>query len=335
MLPDYRQLVSAAGRYPPASTRARFTHRGAIRGVCICASDAPQSSGISIDELKSAVRPDEFAVYSGSAQGQLDDESMAGLCGFPLRGKRTTSKHLDVVGRDAGDFVNAYVLGSVGSTGAVIGACATYLYNLQAAVDITRMTGCTRWQLRSLVPYVIEAYRVMGARLKIRICWRWTAAIARTGAAPAGLQPTPDLPSRRARSTLLADDALALELGANILGSCPGVYVHADGYKVHFDRIGNYLTVAKAMALTRAVIGDEGLREQSYVHAHGTGTPQNRVTESHISAPLRVSLASPTGRSAPSRPTSDTPWHPPAATPQPHLAAGNTAGCRASIRSIT
>ena len=34
-----------------------------------------------------------------------------------------------------GDFVNAYVLGSVGETAGIIGACATFLYNLKQAVD--------------------------------------------------------------------------------------------------------------------------------------------------------------------------------------------------------
>ena len=30
------------------------------------------------------------------------------------------------------------------------------------------------------------------------------------------------------------------------------------------------------------MLGDESLRQRTYVQAHGTGTPQNRVTESHI-----------------------------------------------------
>ena len=32
----------------------------------------------------------------------------------------------------------------------------------------------------------------------------------------------------------------------------------------------------------RAIVGEEGLRQRSFVQAHGTGTPQNRVSESHI-----------------------------------------------------
>jgi acetoacetyl-[acyl-carrier protein] synthase len=36
------------------------------------------------------------------------------------------------------------------------------------------------------------------------------------------------------------------------------------------------------MASARAILGEEGLRQQTYMQAHGTGTPQNRVTESQI-----------------------------------------------------
>lgn len=61
------------------------------------------------------------------------------------------------------------------------------------------------------------------------------------------------------------------------------VYTNADGYKksISSPGVGNYLTVARAMATVKAVLGQSGL-ESSYVLAHGTGTPQNRVTESHV-----------------------------------------------------
>ncbi len=39
--------------------------------------------------------------------------------------------------------------------------------------------------------------------------------------------------------------------------------------------------MAKACSLAKAILGEKGL-QQTYVQAHGTGTPQNRVTESHI-----------------------------------------------------
>ena len=53
-----------------------------------------------------------------------------------LLGKRCTSKILALgLGQMTADFVNAYVLGNVGSTGGTQGACATLLYNLEKAVN--------------------------------------------------------------------------------------------------------------------------------------------------------------------------------------------------------
>jgi acetoacetyl-[acyl-carrier protein] synthase len=40
--------------------------------------------------------------------------------------------------------------------------------------------------------------------------------------------------------------------------------------------------VGKAMGLVRSILGEDSLQNKSYMQAHGTGTPQNRVTESHI-----------------------------------------------------
>ena len=83
---------------------------------------------------------------------------------------------------------------------------------------------------------------------------------------------------------VLLDDALALELGASVYGAVADVFVNADGYKksIASPGVGNYLTMARAAALARAIVGEEGLRQRSFVQAHGTGTPQNRVSESHI-----------------------------------------------------
>ena len=80
------------------------------------------------------------------------------------------------------------------------------------------------------------------------------------------------------------DDALALELGATIHGAVTDVLVHADGYKksISSPGVGNYITVAKAVARARRDFGDESVQRRSFVQAHGTGTPQNRTTESQI-----------------------------------------------------
>ncbi len=60
--------------------------------------------------------------------------------------------------------------------------------------------------------------------------------------------------------------------------------MNADGYKksIPGPGIGNYITVAKAMSVTRAILGEDALRSRTHMLAHGTGTPQNRVTESAI-----------------------------------------------------
>ncbi|HEY3700407.1 MAG TPA: beta-ketoacyl synthase, partial [Spongiibacteraceae bacterium] len=87
-----------------------------------------------------------------------------------------------------------------------------------------------------------------------------------------------------AQYIVLMDDALALQLGANIYGAVTDVFVNADGHKksISGPGAGNYVTVAKACATVRAILGEESLRRRSFVQAHGTSTPQNRVSESHI-----------------------------------------------------
>jgi acetoacetyl-[acyl-carrier protein] synthase len=87
-----------------------------------------------------------------------------------------------------------------------------------------------------------------------------------------------------AQFIVLFDDALALELGATIHGSVNEVCINADGFKksIASPGVGNYLSMARATAATKAVIGEDALRKRTFVQAHGTSTPQNRVTESAI-----------------------------------------------------
>jgi len=70
---------------------------------------------------------------------------------------------------------------------------------------------------------------------------------------------------------VLMDDELALELGANIYGSVADVFVNADANKksISAPGVGNYVTVAKAAALAKAILGAEGVK-QTYVQSHGT-----------------------------------------------------------------
>ena len=86
-------------------------------------------------EIKPLLDPKKIGVFSGPAIGQLDYEGMGGLLQSRKIGKRASSKHLSMslIGMSA-DFINAYVLGSLGKTGTVAGACATFLYNLDLAL---------------------------------------------------------------------------------------------------------------------------------------------------------------------------------------------------------
>ena len=141
MLPERRQAqVRAAGQLPSGFAPETLYHsvhhpRGlsmAIFGV----SDCLNQSGLDWDALSSRLDPDAIAVYAGNSIGQLDDNGWGGLLKSFVSGNRATSKQMPLgYGQMPADFLNAYVLGSVGATGAMQGACATFLYNLRLGVD--------------------------------------------------------------------------------------------------------------------------------------------------------------------------------------------------------
>jgi acetoacetyl-[acyl-carrier protein] synthase len=83
---------------------------------------------------------------------------------------------------------------------------------------------------------------------------------------------------------VLMDDALALELGADIHGAVPEVFINADGLKksISAPGAGNYVSFAKAVAAAVAILGEDTVKNNSFIHAHGSSTPANRVTESEI-----------------------------------------------------
>ncbi len=296
LVPDGRlSRVTSAGQLPtgfePGKTYPSRSHPRGLEMTVYAASDTLRASGIDIDTLKAHINPDQLAVYAGTAMSQLNPEGYGGLLQNPMMGKRPSSKHCTFgLPEMAGDFVNAYLLGSLGETAGIIGACATFLYNVKRGMDDIRR-GAKRIVLvgnseAPVLPDIIEGYRTMGA-------------LAEDEALMA-LDGTDTVNNRRACRpfssncgftvaegsvwVLLMDDALALELGARIHGSVGDIFVNADGYKksISGPGVGNYLTVAKAMAAARGMVGEQALRERTYMQAHGTGTPQNRVTESHI-----------------------------------------------------
>ena len=206
----------------------------------------------------------------------------------PLLGKRPTSKNGALgLPEMPGDFINAYVLGLAGGTAGIIGACASFLYNVKQGMDDIR-SGAKRVVMvgnaeAPVIPDVIEAYRTMGALAEDE------ALMALDGSdAPDHRRACRPFSSNcgftvgeSAVYALLMDDELALEVGAEVLGSVADVFINADGYKksIPGPGIGNYLTMGKAMGIARSVLGEAGLRRGTYVQSHGTGTPQNRVTD--------------------------------------------------------
>jgi acetoacetyl-[acyl-carrier protein] synthase len=296
MLPDTRvSRVSSAGQLPtgfnPGDLYQSRSHPRGLQLAVYAASDALRSTGIDIARLKEVVPPDQMAVYSSSAMGQLDRDGYGALFQNPMCGKRPTSKNVPLgLAEMPGDFVNAYVLGSVGGTGGVIGACATFLYNLRAGIEEIR-NGRKRIVVvgnseAPVVPEVIEGYRTMGALAEdaqLMVLDNSDIPDLRRACRPFSSSAGFTV-SESAVYTVIMDDELALQLGARILGSVGGVYINADGYKksIPGPGVGNYLTMGKAMGMARSILGEKGLRERTQMHAHGTGTPQNRVTESHI-----------------------------------------------------
>ncbi|MBY6212154.1 beta-ketoacyl synthase [Microbulbifer agarilyticus] len=295
MLDSHREIsVASAGQLPTGfepgqEYNSRFHPRG-LQLAILGASDALQSLGIEWDTVAAKAGPDKISVYASSAMSQLDPNGNGGLLQSRLRGGRVSSKQLALgLTSMPADFVNAYVLGSVGTTGAVAGACATYLYNLRAAVEDIR---CGRARVAvvgaaeaPLVPEVVDGYTTMGALANLdglRKIFDGDIDFRRASR-PFGNNCGFTL-GEGSQWAVLMDDELALELGAPIHGAVANVFVNADGAKksISAPGPGNYLTVARAMAEARAILGEDSLRNRSFVQAHGSSTPQNRVTESAI-----------------------------------------------------
>lgn len=295
MLDSYREIpVGSGGQLPtgfePGDQYNSGFHPRGLQLAVVGASDAVLSMGIEWETVVKAAGPGNISVYASSAMSQLDPFGNGGLMQSRLRGSRVSSKQLALgLSSMPADFVNAYVLGNVGSTGAVTGACASYLYNLRAGVEDIR-SGRARVAIigaaeAPLVPEIVDGYSTMGALAttdNLRKLFPGEVDFRRTSR-PFGENCGFTL-GEGTQWAILMDDALALELGANIHGSIAGVYINADGKKksISAPGPGNYLTMARALAEARAIVGEESLRERSFVQAHGSSTPQNRVTESAI-----------------------------------------------------
>ncbi len=290
--------VKAAGQLPtgfnPGKLYQSRSHPRGLQMAVYGASDAIQSMGVDWEKVCQYVAPDQISVYAASAMGQLEQHGHGGMLSSRFRDKRTTSKQCPLgFAEMPADFINAYVLGSVGNTGASVGACATFLYNLrQAIIDI--QSGKARVAVvgsseAPILADVMDGYAAMGALatdhelLALDAHLGLTEANYRRAARPFSTNCGFTI-AESSQFVVLMDDALTVELGATVYGGITDVFVNADGHKksISSPGLGNYITVAKAVASAKAILGEESVQQRSYVQAHGTSTPQNRVTESEI-----------------------------------------------------
>ena len=237
------------------------------------------------------IRPDDVAVFASSGLGQTDEFGIGGYMKARVQSNRPSSKQMALgLNSMPADFVNAYVCGSVGTTGASSGACATFLYNLRLAVDDInagrhRVVLCGASEA-PVTPEVMEGFAAMsalGTDERLAKLDGGDICDHRRASRPFGENAGFTM-GESGQFFVLMDDELALELGADVYGAVPNVFVNADGFKksISSPGAGNYVTMAKAVGAARAIVGDESIRERSYIQAHGSSTPQNRVTESMI-----------------------------------------------------
>lgn len=299
LIPDTQRFpVSSAGQIPsgfdPATYYPSRHHPRALQLTVFGASDALHSMGVAWDELRQKIAPDRIAVYASSAHGQLDDFGTGGMMKSLWQGKRNTAKQCPLgFAEMPADFINAYILGSVGKTGGTLGACATFLYNLERAVSDIRegridfaLVGAAE---APILPEVMEGYRAMGALgedhklLELDRAKGLTKVDNTRATRPFGYNCGFTM-GESAQFVVVTSDRFALENGLPIHGSVPDIFIHADGFKksISAPGIGNYLSLGKSVSLARDILGEKLLRTATHIQAHGTGTPQNRVTESDV-----------------------------------------------------
>ncbi len=282
--------ILPTGFNPADEYNSRFHPRGLQLSI-LGASDAINSMGFTWEQLMEKVDPDDVAVFASSGLGQTDDYGSGGYMQARLKSGRPTSKQMALgLNSMPADFINAYVCGSVGTTGATTGACASFLYNLRLGVDDIKagrhrvaICGCSE---APVTPEVMEGFAAMsalGTDERLAKLDNSEETDYRRASRPFGENAGFTM-GESSQYFILMDDALAVELGAEVYGAVTDVFVNADGYKksISSPGAGNYITVAKAVASAMSIVGEESVRKRSFIQAHGSSTPQNRITESMI-----------------------------------------------------
>ena len=287
--------IKAAGQLPTGFEVAslynsRFQPRG-LQMALFGATDALRAMGIPWETVLDHIGPDEVGVYSSSGFGQMDKEGYGGMHQARMKGERVSTKAL-VMGINSmpTDFINAYVLSNVGIASSSVAACATFLSNLRHAVSDLQ-AGKVRVAMvgnseAPIGPELMDGFGTMGALASDDAMIKTYGddkVDHRRASRPFGKNCGFTI-GESSQYFILMDDALAMELGAPCLGAITDVFIDADGTKksITAPGPGNHISMAKATAAAANVAGLETVRQNSFVLAHGSSTPQNRVTESQI-----------------------------------------------------
>ena len=291
--------VNAAGQLPEGINLSKMynsrQHPKGIQMTIFGVTDCLRNMGKDWDtEIKPLLDPKKIGVFSGPAIGQLDYEGMGGLLQSRKIGKRASSKHLSMslIGMSA-DFINAYVIGSLGKTGTVAGACATFLYNLDLALKGIKndeldfsIVGSAEAPIN---PEITDGFLATTGiaddkkilEMQIRNNDDNTEEIDHKNACRPFGDNAGMILGEAAQFVAVTTLEFALENGLKILGGFTDVAINADGFKksISSPGIGNYITMAQSLSNTLKI----GCSiQESIVIAHGTGTFQNRSTESDV-----------------------------------------------------
>ena len=291
--------VNAAGQLPEGINLSKMynsrQHPKGIQMTIFGVTDCLRNMGKDWDtEIKPLLDPKKIGVFSGPAIGQLDYEGMGGLLQSRKIGKRASSKHLSMslIGMSA-DFINAYVIGSLGKTGTVAGACATFLYNLDLALKGIKndeldfsIVGSAEAPIN---PEITDGFLATTGiaddkkilEMQIRNNDDNTEDVDHKNACRPFGDNAGMILGEAAQFVAVTTLEFALENGLKILGGFTDVAINADGFKksISSPGIGNYITMAQSLANTLKI----GCSiQESIVIAHGTGTFQNRSTESDV-----------------------------------------------------
>ena len=296
---DYEMPANACGQLPfrldPVTHYASRQHPKALGMSIVGFTDAMSDAGFDLRKEIDSYGRDKVGCFAGCAVMNMDRYSGDGLFASYPMGKRASSKHISfTLPEMTADFINAYVTGSLGITGHFIGACATSLYNLNAGVELIK-SGKSELVIVGAAEAILgpPAYIGFSAMGAMATDERMTNLQQLLGEGDdldytKFCRPFGDnmgmVCGESAGFAILMSDRLALEVGANIRGCFLNVNINADGNKksISGPGAGNYFSVGKTFKDIETVFGAKTLQEKSCFLAHGTGTPLNRITESHI-----------------------------------------------------